>query len=364
MTPVGGGRRVATTAMTYSLEHPSPQLPVDAPQPRLADPPNPLVAARLLGRTQKVVSALGLGLAGLGRPMYMALGRDELLGRDRSVEAMRERCLALLDTAYAVGIRYFDTARSYGLGEAFLRAWCDERGLPTSDLTVGSKWGYIYTGAWQADAPRHEVKRLTLDTLQWQSTESRAILGPWLSIYQIHSATITSGVLDDRHVLHELFRLRASGLHIGLSVTGPRQAEAVRRSLEITVDGVPLFDTVQATWNLLEPSAGPALADASAAGCAVIVKEVLANGRLTRRFGGPDVRRLLARAIAHGVTVEALAIAAALRQPWVSVVLSGAVTSQQLLDQLTALEVTDIEPCVRPQPTELYWQARSAIAWQ
>ena len=296
--------------------------------------------------------------------MYMALGRDESLGRDRSVATMRQRCMALLDTAYAVGIRYFDTARSYGLGEAFLRAWCDERGLPASCLTVGSKWGYVYTGAWQADAPRHEVKRLTLDTLQWQSAESRAILGPWLSIYQIHSATVTSGVLDDRQVLRELFRLRANGLHIGLSVTGPRQGEAVRRALEISVDCVPLFDTVQATWNLLEPSAGPALADAAAAGCAVIVKEVLANGRLTRQFGGPAVRRLLARALARGVTVEALAIAAALRQPWVSVVLSGAVTREQLLDQLAAFTVTDVEPCECSQPAELYWHARSAIAWQ
>jgi aryl-alcohol dehydrogenase-like predicted oxidoreductase len=351
--------------MTYSPEQALLQPPsVDEPRPCPIDPDIPRVAVRQLGRTRKATSALGLGLAGLGRPMYMALGRDEVLGSDRSVETMRQRCMTLLDTAYAVGIRYFDTARSYGLGEAFLRAWCDERGLAERALTVGSKWGYVYTGAWQTDAPRHEVKRLTLDTLQWQSAESRAILGPWLSIYQIHSATMTSGVLDDRRVLRELFRLRASGLHIGLSVTGPRQAEAIRRSLEITVDGVPLFDTVQATWNLLEPSAGPALADASAAGCAVIVKEVLANGRLTRRFGGHAVRRLLARAVAHGVTVEALAIAAALRQPWVSVVLSGAVTPEQLLDQLGAFALTDIEPCECPQPAELYWQARSAIAWQ
>ena len=262
----------------------------------------------MLGRTRKVASALGLGLAGLGRPMYMALGRDELLGRDRSVDAMRRRCRDLLDTAYAVGIRYFDTARSYGLAEAFLRDWCDERGLATGCLTVGSKWGYIYTGAWQSDAPRHEVKRLTLETLKWQSAESRAILGPWLSIYQIHSATVTSGVLDDRHVMRELIRLRASGLHIGLSVTGPRQADAVRRSLDIAVDGVPLFDTVQATWNLLEPSAGPALAEASAAGCAVIVKEVLANGRLTRRFGGTHHPSSAGAGGRHGVTVEALAM--------------------------------------------------------
>ncbi len=336
----------------------------DMPPPSPSDVQTPRVAVRLLGRTRKVASALGLGLAGLGRPMYMALGRDELLGRDRSVSAMQQRCMALLDAAYAVGIRYFDTARSYGLGEAFLRAWCDERGLPASGLTVGSKWGYIYTGGWQADAPRHEVKRLTLDTLQWQSAESRAILGPWLSIYQIHSATVTSGVLDDRHVLRELSRLRAHGIHIGLSVTGPRQAEAIRRAIDISADGVPLFDTVQATWNLLEPSSGPALAEANATGCAVIVKEVLANGRLTRQFGGPAIRPLLARAVARGVTVEALAIAAALRQPWASVVLSGAVTREQLLDQLAAFAVTDVEPCVCAQPTEQYWQARSAIAWQ
>ena len=246
--------------MIQSLERFSPPPAVDAAPQSLTDADGPRVEVRLLGRTRKVASALGLGLAGLGRPMYMALGRDELLGRDRSVDAMRRRCRDLLDTAYAVGIRYFDTARSHGLAEAFLRDWCDERGLATGCLTAGSKWGYIYTGAWQSDAPRHEVKRLTLETLKWQSAESRAILGPWLSIYQIHSATVTSGVLDDRHVMRELIRLRASGLHIGLSVTGPRQADAVRRSLDIAVDGVPLFDTVQATWNLLEPSAGPALA--------------------------------------------------------------------------------------------------------
>ena len=45
---------------------------------------------------------------------------------------------------------------------------------------------------------------------------------------------------------------------------------------------------MQATWNLLEPSAGPALAEARAAGMGVIIKEALANGRLTSR--NTDVR--------------------------------------------------------------------------
>src|SRR6185312_17165556 len=96
---------------------------------------------------------------------------------------------------------------------------------------------------------------------------------------QIHSATLDSGVLEDRAVLEELARLRAEeGWFTGLSVTGPRQGETVLRALE--VGG---FDCVQATWNLMEPSAGPALREAHRAGLGVIVKEAVANGRLTAR---------------------------------------------------------------------------------
>ena len=143
---------------------------------------------------------------------------------DRSARCAR-RCHALLDAALAPGVRYVDTARSYGLAEQFLSAWCDERRLSDSALTVGSKWGYVYTGCWQLDAPVHEVKRLTIDTLRRQAEESRVILGPRLSLYQIHSATLESGVLDDPAVLAELSRLRDTGLRIGLTVTGPQQAD-------------------------------------------------------------------------------------------------------------------------------------------
>jgi aryl-alcohol dehydrogenase-like predicted oxidoreductase len=59
------------------------------------------------------------------------------------------------------------------------------------------------------------------------------------------------------------------------------QGAVIDRALETTIDGVRLFDAVQATWNLLEISAGPALRRAAAAGLGVIVKEALANGRLT-----------------------------------------------------------------------------------
>jgi aryl-alcohol dehydrogenase-like predicted oxidoreductase len=149
-------------------------------------------------------------------------------------------------------------------------------------------------------------------------------------------------------------------------VTGPRQGDTIHRALEVRIDGVPLFQTVQATWNLLEPSAASALRDAWRDGRGVIVKEVLANGRLTDRYGGRAVDRLRARARAAGTTVESLAVAAALAQPWAHVVLSGAVTPAQFEAQVAALAVREEDarkvPSIAQRP-ELYWNERAAIPW-
>jgi aryl-alcohol dehydrogenase-like predicted oxidoreductase len=295
----------------------------------------------------------------------MTIGRGEDLGSNRSTFAMMCRCHAVLDAADDAGIRYVDVARSYGLGEHFLNRWCETRRISPDRITIGSKWGYTYTGQWLVDATVHEVKALTIDTLQRQITESAAILGRRLSLYQIHSATLESGVLEDVRVLSELVRLRSQGLRIGLTVTGPRQSDVIRRALTVRVDGRPLFQTVQATWNLLEPSAAAALAEARAEGWGVIVKEVLANGRLTTRHADARLRDVRLGACARGLSVETLAIAAALQQPWADVVLCGALRSGHLSAPLAALAVEaddDMVPTVAERPEE-YWRRRAALAW-
>jgi aryl-alcohol dehydrogenase-like predicted oxidoreductase len=314
---------------------------------------------RLLGRSGLPVSWLGLGLAALGRPGYINVGHhDDLAGRIE-VAAMERHASAVLDAAHEGGIRYFDAARSYGKAEAFLASWHERRGLPPGAVTVGSKWGYTYTAAWRVDAEHHEVKDLSATTLRRQLAESRALLGSHLRLYQIHSATLESGVLDDRAVLEELKRLRETGLAVGLTVTGARQAETIERALEIRI-----FDTVQATWNLLERSAGPMLAEAHAAGLGVIVKEALANGRLTARG---DVSTLLEVAERRGVAPDALALAAALAQPWADVVLSGAATVETLQSNLTALklELGELDPGLESlaEAPARYWDERAALRW-
>jgi aryl-alcohol dehydrogenase-like predicted oxidoreductase len=318
---------------------------------------------RVLGSTGLRVSPIGLGLAALGRPAYITLGRAADLGADRSVTALERRSHEMLDAAYAAGIRYFDTARSYGLAEQFLASWLDTH--TPADVTVGSKWGYTYTAGWQLDARTQEEKDLSVAMLIRQFGESRARLGSHLHLYQIHSATVESGVLEDRHVLAQLMRVRSEGVSVGLSVSGPRQADAIRRALEASVDGVNPFQSVQATWNLLEPSAGAALAEARARGWGVIVKEVVANGRLTDQHAADHAQALIGAAKVRHTTVDALAIAAALSQPWAHVVLSGAVTTAQLHSHLSALALSDVGldlPSIA-EPPATYWQRRATLPW-
>lgn len=322
-----------------------------------------------LGQTGLQVSPIGLGLAALGRPGYINLGHAQDLSAGRDVAAMEHHAHAVLDAAWAVGVRYFDAARSYGRAEAFLGSWLQSRQLTPDQVTIGSKWGYTYTANWQVEAEKHEVKEHSLPVLQRQIGESRALLGDFLNLYQIHSATLDSGVLENEDVLAELARLKADGLKIGLSLSGDRQADTLYRALDIQLaDGRLLFDAVQATWNLLEPSAGAALQAAHKAGLGVIVKEALANGRLTPRSQEPKMQLLRQLAAEKGTTMDALALAGVLAQPWVGVALSGAAAVDQLQANVQAVTVDwDAETAVRlhalVEPPAQYWRTRSQLAW-
>lgn len=318
------------------------------------------------------MTRLGLGLAALGRPGYITLGHAEDMHGQYSVLAMEARCHRVLDAAWAAGLRYFDAARSYGRAERFLASWLLAHDVDPDDVTVASKWGYTYTADWEVRAPVHEVKDHTAPTLRRQWEETRTLLGAQVDLYQIHSATLESGALDDRHVIVNLGRLRDEGVAVGLSLTGPAQADTLRRAMDVRWQGEPLFGAVQATWNLLEPSAGEALAEAHAAGMGVVVKEALANGRLTERNRDAAqtgrMEALRAEAERLHATVDALALAAALAQPWADVVLLGAAAPDQLASNVAALDVpwdaaaADRLAALAEDPAA-YWDHRARLGW-
>ncbi len=285
---------------------------------------------------------------------------------------MQAQAHAVLDSAWAAGVRYFDTARSYGAAEEFLSSWLVAREIASEAVTVGSKWGYTYTANWQVQAEAHEIKEHSLPVLQRQWQESQSHLGNYLDLYLIHSATLESGVLSDVAVLSMLSQLKSQGVHIGLSLSGPGQAATLRQAMAVQVEGHVLFDVVQATWNLLEPAAGPTLQEAHDRGFGVIIKEALANGRLTTRnmevdFGAP--RMLLQKeATRLQTSVDALALAAVLARPWVDLVLSGATTVEQLHSNLQATHVVWDEEAEHKltslaEPSPEYWQRRAQLDW-
>ncbi|MCB0018116.1 MAG: aldo/keto reductase [Anaerolineales bacterium] len=327
---------------------------------------------RRFGNSDLYVTPMGLGLAALGRPGYINLGHAEDLQGAYDVGSMTLRTHDLLDAAWAAGIRYFDTARSYGRAEQFLASWLVDRGILPDQVTVCSKWGYIYSAGWQVDAEQHEVKDHSLPMLHEQMMTSYDLLGRNLEVYLIHSATPESGVLDNIGVLQELARLRDTGLIIGLSLSGPGQAETLASALRVEVGGHKLFGAVQATWNILERAVEPQLSAAHEAGLAVIVKEGLANGLLTEKNQRPEMQPALHRlghlAAEMGTTLDALALGFALQQPWATVVLSGAVSVSQLNSNLTALSLDwdralDEELNQFVEPAGVYWTRRSQLPW-
>lgn len=304
------------------------------------------------------LASLGLGLAALGRPAYITAGRVDDLGPDRTVAAMRERAHGMLDAAWARGIRFIDAARSYGRAEEFLGSWLAAHPERRGELTVESKWGYEYVGGWRMDADVHERKEHSPAMLERQWPETLTALGGAPDVYLVHSLTPDSPALSDDRLLDRLRALAADGVRVGVSTSGPRQGEALDAARELP--GSP-FTAVQATWNLLEPSVGPALARAHDAGWLVVVKEAVANGRLAPG-GGATAEALAA---VDGQSLDAFAIGAARAQPWADVVLSGAVTPQQLASNLAARHPSTHAAALAALAEDpvAYWSARGARDW-
>ncbi|TPW75925.1 aldo/keto reductase [Schumannella soli] len=308
------------------------------------------------------VDRLGLGLAALGRPAYITVHRDADLGdpEHRTVEWMRAHAHDLLDAAWDAGVRYFDAARSYGRAEEFLGAWLTAHPGRREELTIGSKWGYAYVGDWRMDAAVHERKEHSLAQFERQWPETLEALGDAPDVYLIHSLTPDSPALDDAPLLDRLRELADEGVLIGFSTSGAEQGAVIDRALALPDSP---FSAVQSTWNLLEPSAGPALSRAHDAGWLVVVKESLANGRLAP---GAAPATLVNAADAAGLSADGVALGAVLGESWADIVLLGAVTREQLAQNVRA---TPLDPATISFGTDLtqapadYWAARSALSW-
>lgn len=316
-----------------------------------------------------IKTKIGLGLAALGRPEYINIRTDNSI--DKSEEAFKNNTFSVLDEAYELGVRYFDTAPSYGKGETFLQEWHNVNNHP--NVILGTKWGYTYVANWELGySGKHEVKEHSVEKLREQWKVSKAML-PKLKYYQVHSATFESGILENRQVLNQLYAIKKeTGLHIGLTTSGANQSEVIAAALDVKVDEDHLFDCFQVTYNVFEQSTFSILQEVLKQEKTVIIKEALANGRVFENEKFPEYKKsygiLDEMAKKYKVGIDAIALRFVIDSIQPTFVLSGASNMLQLTQNLRAMDfelsATDLDLLKSlGTASDLYWGERALLNW-
>lgn len=310
---------------------------------------------------------IGLGTAAIGRPVYMNI-RSENVRTSFDLNSFKKEGYSILEFAYEQGIRHFDTAPNYGMAEDLLIDWLHEKKY--DDVNISSKWGYTYTADFNPNASSHEVKEHSISKLnqQWEKTSK---LLPFLKTYQIHSASLETGVLDNKIVLNRLASLKYEfGIKIGLTSTGANQNEIIEKALQIEIENQQLFDSFQVTFNLFDQSVLKQLDQLK--GKELIVKEALANGRVFPNLHysnyTANYKFLKELSLKYSVGVDAIALRFCIDTIPTGLILSGASTKQQIQENLKAnlfqLENNEIDHFfeLRVKPED-FWDERKLLAW-
>ncbi|MDF1696687.1 MAG: aldo/keto reductase [Saprospiraceae bacterium] len=311
---------------------------------------------------------IGLGTAAIGRPVYINIKKEKSAAF--TLDVFRQRGIDILDAAYAQGIRYFDTAPGYGMAEEMLKDWAINSGK--RDIEIATKWGYTYVANFDPNAVVHEIKEHSIEKLNEQWEISQGLL-PFLTTYQIHSATFESGVLKNKKVLHRLAELKNEhGLQMGLSTSGSNQVEVLKEAMDIEVDGTALFTVFQVTYNVFEQSLATVADEIARTNIKLVIKEALANGRVfpNEKFQSYTTAYTHMNGLAtkYNVGVDAVALRFCMDSIPAFRVLSGAANKLHLSDNLKVNQFTlkDEDVAILRElavDSDFYWKQRKELAW-
>jgi len=315
------------------------------------------------------MTKIGLGTAAIGRPQYINVRKDSSDAPSSfNLKQFHAAGIAMLEAAYQAGIRYFDTSPGYALAEQMLIDWLSQ--TRRNDIEIATKWGYTYVANFDLSAKVHEVKEHTLEKLTQQWDQSKKLL-PYLTVYQIHSATFETGVLDNMPVLEMLAQIKQEhNIKIGATVTGSNQNEVLRKALSVKIDGNPLFDLIHATYNVFDQSIASDVENLRKSDVQLVVKEALANGRVFAsgefKHYQPHYNLLTQLANKYNTGIDAIAIRFVMDSIHPFVVLSGAASEKYLKQNIEAynfqLEPGEIEQLQKlKMPAVPYWNERSKL---
>jgi aryl-alcohol dehydrogenase-like predicted oxidoreductase len=302
-----------------------------------------------LGNTGLFVSEICLGTMTFGgQGMFKVVGELDLKG-----------ATALVSRSLEAGVNFIDTADVYsaGISEKLTGQALKDVGVKRSDVVIATKcYGRVGAGPNDIGASRGHI----MDSV---SRSLERLQSDHIDLYQIHGNDVVTPVEETMRALDDLTR-QGMVRYVGCSNW---QAWKIMKALGVSANhGYARFETLQAYYSIagrdLEREIVPMLTDQKVG---LMVWSPLAGGLLSGKFGpgsnGPEGARRTAfdfppvnkdrawacvelmREIAHahgGASVARVALAYVLSKPFVTTVIIGAKTMEQLDDNLDAVKLS------------------------
>jgi len=302
---------------------------------------------RMLGNTGFYVSEICLGTMTFGgKGFFAAVGQVD-----------QKTATALVARALEAGVNFIDTADVYseGLSEVLLGNALKEIGVKRSDVVIATKvYGRMSPTPNDAGLSRGHIMDAVEASLKRLQTDH-------IDLYQVHAQDMVTPVEEVMDALNDLVR-RGLVRYVGASNW---QAWRLMKAQGIAGNrGLARFESLQAYYSIagrdLERDIAPLLADQK---MGLMVWSPLAGGILSGKFSrdgeGPEGARrskfdfppvdkdLAFRLVdamreignGYGVSPARVALAWVLSRPFVTSVITGVKTLDQLNDNLAAAEL-------------------------
>ena len=198
----------------------------------------------------------GLGLIGIGRPWGFA----------NAVVPEEAEVLRLLERAFELGVRYFDTAPSYGVSEERLGRFLGSlTRAQRAKATIATKFGEHWDFSRNQPFVDHGF-----DALRRSLDGSAGRLGK-IDVLQLHKTT--PEVLRSS----DLARAWEYAASLGIGRLGASVSDAV--SARLVLEN-PLYRVIQLPYNADNPAFGTTIDEADVAGLSVAVNRPFGMGKM------------------------------------------------------------------------------------
>lgn len=286
------------------------------------------VQKRRLGRTDLMVSELGLGTVQFGMPYGLPNTRGKL-----PVVSPRDARL-LMEAALEAGINFWDTARGYGDSEAIIAPVLKKH---RENVIIATKLPPL-----DDDMSDIELARRCVFALD----QSRQILDvDTIDLLQVHNAT--PGLLN-RRILHDIIAEAKQREWIRFAGVSTYGSDAPRYALQ-----QPTWDTLQVAYNLLDQSMAEMIEEAARKDVGVIVRSVFLKGVLATDAGDlPNpllpmakyIKEIPTRLGQSSLTMPQLALGFVLSNPAIATAICGMCDMSELDQNLSTSRLPRFTP--------------------